>query len=69
MLFSVNGIPACASKYLLTDVLRGEWGFRGYVISDEGAIEDILYEHKYKSTAPEAVAAAVNAGALNEKMT
>ena len=43
-------------------MLRKEWGFRGYVISDEGAIEDILYQHKYKSTAAEAVAAAVNAG-------
>jgi beta-glucosidase len=30
---AVNGIPSAANKYLLTDVLRGEWNFTGYVIS------------------------------------
>lgn len=39
---SINGIPACANKYLLTDVLRNEFGFNGYFISDEGAIEYIM---------------------------
>ena len=59
----MNGVPACASKYLLKDVLRDEWGFNGYVISDEGAIEDILGNHKYTKSIPETAAAAVNAGA------
>ena len=35
---SVNGIPACASPMLLTDILRKEWNFQGYVVSDQGAI-------------------------------
>lgn len=34
---SVGGIPATQNRYLLTDVLRGEWGFRGFVISDAAA--------------------------------
>ena len=55
-------IPACANKRLLTDILRGEWGFDGYVISDEGAIEDIMQHHKYTDSPVDTVAAAVNAG-------
>ena len=55
-------MPACANKPLLGDILRGEWGFRGYVISDEGAIEDILNGHKYVDTREEAAAVAVLAG-------
>ena len=43
---SVNGIPACAHKFLLTDVLRKEWGFKGYVVSDSHAITDIIDNHK-----------------------
>ena len=54
---------------MLQDVLRDEWGFDGYVISDEGAIEDILYNHKYTKSIPETAAAAVNAGACVDKMT
>jgi len=34
----INGIPACANKELLTDILRKEWGFKGYVVSDQGAV-------------------------------
>ena len=35
---SINGVPACANKKLLTDILRNEWGFKGYVVSDQGAL-------------------------------
>ena len=35
---SINGIPACANKVLLTDILRNEWGFKGYVVSDHEAL-------------------------------
>ena len=59
---SVNGIPACANSKLLQDILRDEWGFNGYVISDEGAIEDIRDNHKYTTTLPQTAAVAVNAG-------
>ncbi|XP_050401329.2 uncharacterized protein LOC126818152 [Patella vulgata] len=59
---SINGIPACASKELLTDILRTEWGFQGYVVSDAGAIEDAVYNHKYINNSIDATAACVNAG-------
>lgn len=40
-------MPACANKKLLTDILRTEWGFQGYVVSDEGAVELIMLAHRY----------------------
>lgn len=46
----INGVPACANKKLLTDILRGEWGFEGYVVSDEGAVELIMLGHHYTRT-------------------
>ena len=39
---ALNGVPATANPWLLTDVLRGEWGFDGFVISDWAAIEELL---------------------------
>ncbi len=35
---SINGVPSSANRWLLTDVLRNEWGFKGYVVSDCGAV-------------------------------
>lgn len=37
-----DGIPAVANRFLLTDVLRGEWGFKGFVASDWGSIHELL---------------------------
>ncbi len=59
---SVDGQPACANPRLLQDILRKEWGFQGYVVSDCGAIDDIYRRHKFAATAPEGVALAVKAG-------
>jgi len=59
---SVDGLPACANPPLLEKILRGEWGFPGYVVSDCGAIGDIYQWHKAAKTAPEGVAMAVKAG-------
>jgi beta-glucosidase len=58
----VNGEPACASTQLLGDVLRGEWGFDGYVVSDCGAIDDIYKRHHFVKTAEAASALAVKRG-------
>ena len=58
----VNGEPCCASTTLLGEILRGEWGFRGYVVSDCGAIDDIHARHTWVSSAAKAAAAAVRAG-------
>ncbi len=58
----VNGEPCCASKTLLQDILRKEWGFDGYVVSDCGAIYDIYAGHKIAKTLEEAAAMAVKNG-------
>ena len=57
-----NDEPCCANKKLMTDILRGEWGFNGYVVSDCGAIRDIWEGHKFVKTEVEASALAVRAG-------
>jgi len=61
---SLYGIPACASSFLLTDILRKQWGFEGYIVSDCGAIHNIWgdQEHHFVGTPEEAAAAAVKAG-------
>ena len=58
----VNGEPACGSKTLLKDTLRGEWGFRGHVVSDCWAINDFHVNHKVTATAPESAALALKNG-------
>ncbi len=58
----VLGSPACGSRLLLKDILRDEWGFSGYVVSDCGAINDIYERHKVVPTAAEATALAVKTG-------
>ena len=57
-----NGEPCSASKTLLTKILRDEWGFQGHVMSDCGAIGDILNGHKCVHSPKEAAAVAVQAG-------
>ncbi len=57
-----NGEACCASKTLLQDILRDEWGFDGYVVSDCGAINDIHAHHKVTNTPQESAALAVKNG-------
>ncbi len=59
---AINGIPCHENKRLLTDILRGEWGFDGYVVSDCGAIERLYDRHKTQNTQEDAAGAALNAG-------
>ncbi len=58
----VNGEPCCASPTLLEKILRQEWGFDGYVVSDCEAIRDIYENHKVVKTAAEAAVLAVENG-------
>ncbi len=58
----VNGEAACASPTLLQKILRDEWGFDGYIVSDCEAIYDIYAHHKLVDTAAEAAALAVRNG-------
>ena len=59
---SVDGLPACASPRLLDDILRKQWGFRGYVVSDCAAVGDIYKNHKFVPTPEEGVARALKSG-------
>ena len=58
----LNGEPCCASPVLLQTILREEWGFDGYVVSDCGAICDIDAHHRVVGTRAEAAALAVKNG-------
>jgi beta-glucosidase len=62
----VNGEPACASKFLLQDQLRGAWKFKGYVVSDCDAIVDIYNGHHFTSSMAEAGAVSLKTGMDNE---
>ncbi|MDR1010759.1 MAG: glycoside hydrolase family 3 C-terminal domain-containing protein [Opitutaceae bacterium] len=57
-----DGIPMEASKRFLTDILRGEYRFRGYTVSDSGAVEFIHRKHRTAPTAADAIRQAVEAG-------
>lgn len=57
-----DGEPITGSYRFLTGILRHEWGFRGYVVSDSEAVEFLSTKHKVAGSAEEAVAQAVNAG-------
>ena len=61
---SFQGFPCGASTRLLQDILRGEWGYRGIILSDCGAVDDFFTErgHHFVATGAEAVAACVKAG-------
>jgi beta-glucosidase len=59
---SLDGLPASANPWLLTDVLRGEWGFRGFVVSDYGSAAGILNKHYVADSETTAAALGVNAG-------
>ena len=58
----VNGESASASPRLLTGILRKDWGFKGYVVSDCDSVDDIFTQHKIVPSAEEASALAIKAG-------
>ena len=58
----VNDEPSCGSKLLLEEKLRGEWGFKGHVVSDCGAVKDFHTNHKVTKTPQESAALAIRRG-------
>ncbi len=57
-----DGIPCTSDKWLLTSLLRGEWGFKGFVLSDLGAIRRLFDIHHVAATPQDAVLTALSAG-------
>lgn len=59
---AIDGEPACANTFLLTEVLRKDWGFQGYITSDCGAISDVAEGHKFAPDLEHAAAVSLRAG-------
>ena len=59
---SIDGLPCSCNKKLLTDVLREEWGFKGFVVSDYGSVLHLLTKHKVAGTKAEAAKRALESG-------
>ncbi|HET9377975.1 MAG TPA: glycoside hydrolase family 3 protein, partial [Chthoniobacterales bacterium] len=58
----INGVPGHVNKYLLTDVLRGELGFKGVVVSDWEDIKKLVTVHRVAATEKDATRLAITAG-------
>ena len=58
----IDGIPITADPFLLKGILRGEWGFQGFVLSDLGAIQRLYEVHHVAATPKDAVCLAVRSG-------
>jgi beta-glucosidase len=59
---AIDGIPCTANPYLLTEVLRNTWHFKGFSVSDLGSIEGIHHSHYVAETMEEAAILAATAG-------
>jgi len=58
----INGVPSCANHWMLTDTLRKQWNFTGFIISDCGAVGDISTGQHYAADDEHSSAAAIGAG-------
>ena len=59
---AVNGFPSCANREFMTDLLRNEWKFDGYVTTDCQAIHDVMTCHHYTQNTAQTCRATLNAG-------
>ena len=59
---AVDGVPCTSNTYILKKILRGEWDFNGFVVSDLGSIEGIATTHRVAPDIKHAAAMALNAG-------
>lgn len=58
---TLNGIPATGNAMLQRDILKGRWGFKGFVVSDWGSVREMVV-HGYANDLPDAAAKAITAG-------
>ena len=66
---AINGVPDTVNSSLLTDILRGEWGFDGITVPDTGAVNDLVTAFHAYHTTEEAAAAALLAGVDMDEST
>jgi beta-glucosidase len=59
---SIDGVPSTVNRWLLTEVLKGEWGFEGMLVTDYDNVGRLVYDQKVCSDYAEASAAAIKAG-------
>ena len=59
---ALDNVPMCGNRKMLTDKLRTEWGFEGWVVSDCGAVANIASAHHFVNSSAEAAALALSAG-------
>ena len=59
---ALHGTPVCADARLLTTLLRRDWGFQGYVVSDCDAVDDMTHFHHFRPDDAQSSAAAIEAG-------
>ena len=59
---AVNGVPMCANSYEIEEILRGQWGFEGYITSDCGGVDNLYSGHHYVADDLHAVPAALHGG-------
>jgi beta-glucosidase len=65
----INGVPATSNKWLLTDLLRDEWGFKGFVVTDYNAVQELINHgvaNDYKNAAELALTAGVDMDMVSE---
>jgi beta-glucosidase len=60
--FEIDGIPCHANRFLLKNILRDEWGFKGYIVSDYNGISQLISSHKITGKEEVAATMALNAG-------
>ena len=58
----IDGVPSHGNRWLLNDILRDEWGFNGYVISDYDAVRRMIYRQHVAADKPEAAKRAISSG-------
>ena len=59
---AINGVPSCANRELLTDLLRDTWKFDGFVVSDCGAVSNVYRRHNFSRSDMEAAEFCLKAG-------
>jgi beta-glucosidase len=63
---AIDGVPCTANPFLLKDILREQWGFKGFVVSDLGSVNGLAGNHGIAGSLAEAAALAINAGVDND---